>query len=406
MEPVDVVTPEMVGICSTRLQRVSHVLDQYVERNQLAGLVTLLARDGQVVHLSTSGMLDREMGQPMRADAIFRIASMLKPITATAVMMLYEEGHFQLDDPVGAFIPAFADPQVAVGRAGDDLHLTESSRVLTIRHLLTHTSGMCLGANEDDPVEVLYTARVAELIQTPGMTLGRAVDELATLPLAHQPGSAWRYGLSYEVLARLVEVISGEWFDVFLQRRVFAPLGMVDSAYVVAPGSADRFTSLYQWSDPDGMEVAAAAAGSPQIEFFGYEPGTVWTSGGSEILSTAADYYRFAQMLLNNGTLDGEQILSRKTVALMAMNHLPDALMPFDHRRGYGQGLGLYPLLDVVQSGAMGTVGELMGSGGHGTYFWIDPHESLIGILMTQLSANPWPIHHQFKVLAYQALKD
>lgn len=182
---------------------------------------------------------------------------------------------------------------------------------------------------------------------------------------------------------------------------------MVDTAYIVAPGSADRFTSLYQWSDPNGMELVAAAAGSPQVEFFGYEPGTVWTSGGSEILSTVADYYRFSQMLLNNGTLDGEQILSRKTVALMAMNHLPDALLPFDReRRGYGQGLGLYALLDVLPTGVIGTVGELTGSGGYGTYFWIDPQESLVAILMAQLAANPYPIHHQFKTLVYQALKD
>ena len=292
-----------------------------------------------------------------------------------------------------------------VGTAG--LQLVKPKHPITIRHLLIHTSGMCLSTGVEDPVDALYYKAVADLLQRPGINLQQAVDELATLPLAHQPGSAWRYSLSFEVLARLVEVLSGEWFDVFLQQRIFEPLGMVNTSYVIPSAKVDRLTALYAPIDSGGLKLIDAAADSPHVKFFGYEPDTVWTSGGSEILSTAADYARFVQLLLNGGTLNEVRLLSPQTVALMTRNHLSAALLPVSPQdAGFGHGLGVRVLMEVNHADSVGSVGEFSGSGGHGTYFWTDPEKELIGLLMLQLNPNRTSIHREFKTAVYQVLDD
>jgi CubicO group peptidase (beta-lactamase class C family) len=263
-----------------------------------------------------------------------------------------------------------------------------------------------LGAGDGSAIEALYTQRVDELKQR-GVTLRQAVEGLAELPLAHQPGSAWTYGLSYEVLSCLVEVLSGDWFDVFLRERLYEPLGMTDTSYLVAPGSKDRLAALYQPTANGNIDVVETSDDSPHVlpPGFTYESGTGWTSGSGMLVSTAMDYARFATMLLNGGELEGVRLLSPKTVQMMTFNHLPAGMVPFAHV-GYGHGLGVRVLMDVAQSGALGSPGTFAGDGGHGTFFWADPEEELIGLCMIQLSHSPYPLFQQLQTLTYQALID
>jgi CubicO group peptidase (beta-lactamase class C family) len=383
-------------------------MQRCVDEGYAPGLLTLLARHGRVVHLGCFGLMDIEAGKPMQPNAIFRIASMAKPVTAVAVMMLCEEGLFRLDDPISAYLPEFAETRVAVRAMPPGFELDVPQQEITIRHLLTHTSGMCLGLVRDEPVEALWCDAVSALVRTPGVTLRQAARELARLPLAHQPGTAYRYGLSFEVLACLVEIVSGEWFDLFLRHHIFEPLGMKDTGYEVPPEKTHRLAALYAPVEGGGFRLLEAPASSPHVVFAGYEPGTVWTSGGGQMLSTAADYARLTQMLLNGGELDGQRWLHPETVALMTSNCLPETLPPFGGMHaGYGHGLGLRVLLDVAAAGGVGSVGEFTGDGGHGTCFWADPAEELVGLLMLQLRPNPLrEIRQKFRSLAYQAVVD
>jgi CubicO group peptidase (beta-lactamase class C family) len=402
------ITPEQAGFSPARLRRLDAVMQRYVDRGQLAGAIALIARHGQAVHLECFGMRDVEAGQPMRPDAIFRIASMAKPITAVAAMVLYEKGLYQLDDPIADYIPAFRDTPVYVGDMPSGFAVTDRKGEITIRHLLTHTSGICLGADRGSPLDALYYDAVEELKRTPGVTNQSAVQKLAELPLAFQPGSGWRYGLSFEVLAALIEIVSGEWFDVFLKGRIFEPLGMKDTGHIVPGEKVEWLTALYGATEGGGLELIEAPANSMHVlpPDFEYQPGTVWLSGGGVMVSTVSDYARFVQMLLNGGTLEGTRLLSPKTVELMTANHLPGALLPFDAgHRGYGHGLGVRVRMDVAQPGVLGSVGEFTGAGGHGTFFWADPKEDLMGLLMLQLDPNPYPLHKQFQVLTYQAME-
>ena len=331
---------------------------------------------------------------------------MTKPITATALMLLYEEGLFQLDDPIAEFIPAFKDAMVFVKEIQIGYETEPAVRPITIRDLFTHTSGIGLGAGDSSPIEVLYTQKIDELKRR-GVTLQQAIEGLAELPLAHQPGSAWTYGLSYEVLARLVEVLSGKWFDVFLRERLFKPLGMSDTFYLVAPGNENRLAVLYNATEAGRIEVAETSAHSPHVlpPDFLYQSGTAWTSGSGMMVSTTMDYARFVQMLLNEGKMEGTYFLSSKTIQMMTFNHLPPRIIPFS-QIGYGHGLGVRVLVDIAQSGVLGSKGTFMGDGGHGTFFWADPQEELMCLFMIQLNDNPYPFFKQLQILTYQALID
>lgn len=399
--------PEDVGISSQRLLRIDNALQRYVDRDQLAGVVALLAREGQVCYFERFGAMSRETGMPMQLDTIFRIHSMTKPITSVAVMTLWEEGRFLLDDPVSRYIPEIGHMKVYQPGNGSTAGLAEPERPVTVRDLLTHTSGMTYGIplTDGSPVHRMY--QDARLLDA-GHTLEDMTLKLSRLPLAHQPGSRWRYSISTDVLARLVEVVSGVPFDQYLSRVVFEPLGMNDTGFFVPDDQMERFATVYGPTPSGGL----MPIGTPGDRRFTSRP--AFLSGGGGLVSTATDYLRFAQMLLNGGELDGARLLGPRTVGLMTRNHLPSNCVPYQissgmagFTRGYGFGLGFAVMTDLAQATAMGSEGEYHWGGAASTYFWIDPHEHLIGILMTQFM----PMHHysidrEFRVLAYQALVD
>lgn len=401
----NLVAPKEVGFSAERLQRINAKMQIYVEQDKLGGTVTLIARRGQVCHFECIGQRDREAGKPMTCDTIFRIYSMTKPITSVAALMLYEEGHFQLDDPLSNFLPAFAHTKVYAGQTMTGMRLVEQEQPMTIRHLLTHTGGLSYGWFEDSPVEALYRQ---EKMMERNVSLAEFTDKLAHLPLLTQPGTAWRYSLSTDVLGHLVEVISGMTLDRFFAERIFRPLGMKETAFTVPHAARERFAAVYgpdTESGNGGIKVLDAPADSS------FTRQRRFLSGGGGLVSTAADYVRFAQMLLNGGELNGTRLLSRKTVDLMALNHLPATLLPLrigdSVIGGYGFGLGVSVLMDVAGSGVLGSVGEYGWSGAATTRCWIDPQEELVGLFLTQfMPSGHYPITREFKTLMYQALVD
>jgi CubicO group peptidase (beta-lactamase class C family) len=353
------------------------------------------------VYSECFGMMDIEANKPMQFDTLFRIYSMTKPITSVAVMMLYEEGHFQLSDPISRFIPGFEDVKVLVKETESGLELANLEREITIWHLLTHTSGLSYGFDENDPVDKMCQKRIWRMLeQKPDTTLEQMVQELAWLPLAHQPGSAWRYSMATDVLGYLVQVVSGMPFGDFLKQRVFEPLGMVDTDFYVPQDKIERFAANYGPGEKGGLKVIDAPATSQ------FAKPTHHPSGGGGLVSTASDYVRFAQMLLNKGELDGVRLLGRKTIELMTMNHLPDEFRPFeDPSRGFGLGVGV--LTDVARSQTLGSVGTYGWGGAANTIFWIDPQEELIGLLMLQfMPNNTYPVVPDFRVSVYQSIVD
>lgn len=398
---MNIVKPETVGLSATRLQRIRAMTGRYVDEGKFAGIVTLIARRGAVAHLECVGLADREAGSPMQVDTLFRIYSMTKPITSLALLMLYEEGRLRLTDPVSRFIPAFRELKVYVRSAPMGIELAPLQREITVRDLLTHTSGLTYGFLPDSPVTTLY--RNVE-IQKPHMNLPEFIAELVKLPLAHQPGERWTYSVATDVVAYLVEVISGMPLDRYFEEQIFKPLGMVDTTFTVPPEKVSRLSTVYQIMPAGGLQPIDTPANSP------FAQPKRFLSGGGGLVSTIGDYLRFAQMLLNGGELDGARRVSRKTIELMTMNHLPSALLPFGVSKplyGYGFGLGVEVLLDVAQTGTLGSVGTFDWSGAANTDFWVDPKEQLIGILMTQfMPSSYFPLRDDLHILAYQAIVD
>jgi CubicO group peptidase (beta-lactamase class C family) len=399
---MNTVTPEQAGFSASRLSRIGALMQDYVDQNKLAGLVTMVARRGKVVHLERCGLMDLEAQKPMQIDTIFRIYSMTKPITSVALMMLYEQGHFQLHDPVSRFIPEFANVKVFADAAGKDVILTELDKEITLWHLLTHTAGLTYNFFEDSPVDALY--RQADVLQ-PDTTLEEMVHKLAKLPLVHQPGTAWRYSMATDVLGYVIEVISGMSLDLFFEEQILKPLGMQDTAFYVPQAKLDRLAALYGPGENGGIALLDAAATSP----YAHPPRLL--RGGSALVSTASDYARFAQMLLNGGELDGVRLLGRKTVELMTINHLPEDLIPICIQphvlRGSGFGLGVSVLVDVARAGRLGSQGSYGWGGMATTSFFVDPKEELVGLLLTQfIPSRHSPIRDEFQTLVYQALVD
>ncbi len=390
---VRVTAPETAGLSVERLARIETLMQGYVDEQHVAGLITMVARRGAVIHFEQYGQRNLAAGTPMEDDTIFRIYSMTKPIVSVAALMLYEEGHYLLNDPVARYIPSFENLMVYDAEVPDGSKRTAPKRPVTIRDLLTHTSGFTYGFFSNTPVDTLY--QQTGLFQSGG-NLADFVQRLSHLPLLHQPGTQWHYSVSTDVLGYLVEVVSGQTLDVFLQERIFDPLGMTDTAFDVAPEKMDRFAANYQKNDSGQLEAVDAGATSQfaaPVRFF---------SGGGGLVSTAPDYMRFAQMLLNEGTLDGKRLLSRKTVALMTTNHLDGEYAP-----GWGFGLGVQVCTDVARTQTLGSEGTFGWSGMANTYFFIDPEEDLIGMVWTQfLPYGAYPFSNQFKVAVYQALVD
>lgn len=395
--------PEDVGVSSARLTRIDDFVERHLEAHHFAGAVTVVARRGKVVHFDAYGMQDRKSGIPMSKDSIFRIYSMTKPITSVAVMILFEEGHFLLDDPVSRWLPEFEGLEVGVEevdtKTGEKvLKTAPSNREVTIRDLLRHTSGLTYGFWGTSLVDKMY---LDKKVLTEDETVQDTIAKLGTIPLKHQPGTVWEYGLSTDVLGRLIEVISGRPFDEFLAERIFAPLGMADTAFYVPPEKMNRLTTVYE---PNETNDAMAPYDPSKTRDYLKKP--TYFSGGGGLVSTAADYLRFSQMLLDGGVLDGARILGPETVELMTTDHL----VGIDDRRDlgpYGFGLGFGILLDRGISGSILSEGSYGWGGLAHTGFWIDPEEALIGIFLTQiLPESPLPYRDLFRPVVYQAIVD
>lgn len=404
-----------VGMSATRLARIKPAMQTYVDQRGFAGISTMLARRGQIVHFEQVGYQDRESGTAMAPDTIFRIYSMTKPVICTALMILHEEGRFQLFDPVAKFLPAFGKLRVLTG-TGAEAKEEELVRPMTIRHLFTHTSGLTYNFLEDSQVGGMYLK--AGLMTDGAKTLETVIGEIASFPLAYQPGTRWHYSVSIDVLAHLIEVLAGQPLQDFLQDRLFAPLGMSDTAFSVPANKQYRLSAMYGLPDiirhNFSQIIAAWQAGQNERrdveKTYPASGAPHFARGGHGLFSTAADYMRFAQMLLNGGQLDGVRIVGRKTLALMHTNHIPAALLPYQigpiAANGYGFGLGSRVLLNVAESAVTGSVGEFGWAGAAKTHFWVDPQEEIIGVLMSQyMTAFDLP-DKDFQVLAYQALAD
>lgn len=388
--------PEKAGISSKRLNAIKPVMQKYVDENKLPGMITMIARHGKLVSFEKYGVMD--VNKPMQPNTIFRIASMTKPITSVAVMVLYEEGYFQLDDPVAKYVPEFENLKVYASRDKKGIHLVDQIRPMTIRDLLTHTSGLASGG-ENNPVDSMY--RSANLSEG---TLKDMIRKLSEIPLLYQPGTRWNYSRSSDVLGYLVEVFSGKPFDVFLKEKIFRPLKMNDTDYYVPEPDIQRVSAVYGPDESMGIKVIMppdTSNVSTPVKFL---------SGNGGLMSTAADYMIFAQMLLNKGEYNGIRILESKTVDLMTSNHITNEIMPDDDffgplLSGMGFGFGLAVVKDNIQSDLPGSTGSYWWSGAANTYFYIDPEEELILILMTQFVPNYYyPVFKEFKELSYQAI--
>ena len=399
--------PEAVGLSSDRLARIDDWMRRYVDAGKLPGMMTVVARRGQVVDWRMCGLIDVEANRPVSADAIYRIYSMTKPVTSVAIMMLYEQGLFQLDEPISRWLPAFAEPRVFVGGDAQNPKTERAREPITFRHLLTHTSGLTYGFLMATPVDAIYRASKVEF--NPGRGgLATMVDRLAAMPLLCHPGTEWNYSNATDVLGRLVEVISGETLPDFFQRRILGPLGMTDTAFHVPADKAGRLAAMYAPKPGGGLELIDAPAASHYLK----PPET--PSGGGGLVGTAADYMRFAMMLRNKGVLDGVRLLGRKTVEYMTTNHLPGDMAAMGQPRfseasyeGIGFGLGFSVVLDPAKSQVVSSPGEFAWGGAASTAFWIDPVEDMIVLLLTQLRpSSTYPIRRELRALTYQAIID
>ena len=392
--------PAEAGFDAGRLARIDRHFARYVDDGRLAGWLAVVARRGKVVHVARAGVRDVESGAPVAHDTVWRIYSMTKPITSVAAMMLYEEGAFELKQPVADFIPAFADARVFTG--GSELKpVTEPlTEPLRMWHLLTHTSGLTYGFHWAHPVDAIYRRNGYEWSTPPGLDLAACCEQWAAMPLLFQPGSEWNYGVSTDVLGRVVEVISGQPLDVFFSERIFAPLGMHDTGFTAPTG---RLATLY------GPGLVRDDALGELIE---RAPDAF--SGGGGLASTAADYQRFATMLLNEGELDGVRLLGPRTVRYMGRNHLPGGADLEQYGRplfsettydGVGYGLGFSVVLDPAINRVPSSPGELAWGGAASTAFWIDREEAITVLFFTQmLPSSTYPLRTQLRQLVYQAL--
>ena len=413
-----VTSPEAVGMSSARLARIAPVMESYVTERGVVGIGTMIARRGEIVHDERFGFLDREAGIPMAPDTIFRIYSMTKPVVSTALMMLHEEGRFQLEQPVAQYLPAFDATKVLA----DDGTLVDQVRPMQIRDVLSHTSGLTYDFMADNPVAQMY--RDARIMNDSTRPLDALIDELATLPLAFQPGTRWHYSVGIDVAARLIEVLSGESLGDFLQQRLFDPLGMSDTGFGVADDQLDRVSAMYGLPDLVGENYSAIELTEAALSGFNqridvsvtYPTSTpeVFQRGGLGLFSTAADYMKFAQMLANSGRIDrtagAERLIGRKTLELMHSNHVPSELLPYEllgmPSPGMGFGLGSRVMLDVAQTAGPGSVGEYGWAGAAKTYFWVDPAEDLVGLFMSQYMTGMLLPDRDLRSLAYQAIDD
>ncbi len=388
--------PETVGASSARLERLDAGMQRFIEQGRLAGVHTMMARHGKIVHSSIAGAKDIVSGAPLTDDAIYRIFSMSKPITGVAMMMLYEEGKWRLNDPVTKFIPEFEDLQVYAGDgpSGEPV-LEDANRSMTMRELMTHSSGLAYGLGNGNAVDRMY--RETRVLDS-SKTLQEMIDTLATLPLLYQPGERWFYSIAVDVQGYLVEKISGQPFDQFLEERIFEPLGMVDTAFFVPAEKLDRL-ALTHGEDEEGALVLPEQRGDATRPPAG-------PSGGGGLYSTTMDYVRFTQMVLNGGELDDARLLSPRSIEMMRTNHLSEqALSTMGPGSGFGLDFGV--VMDPAAAGEPYSTGAFRWGGAAGTWFWIDPVEDFVFVGMIQHRGRAvGDVQGQSRNLAYQAISE
>ena len=400
--------PAEIGLSSDGLERLTHVLQRHVDDGKIAGTVAAIARHGRLGYLKAIG--DRNDKDVMTTDTLFRIASMTKAITSVGVMSLVDDGTLSLDDPLSKYLPEFASPRVLRNIEGDDLSTSAADREPTIHDLLTHRSGLTYGWFGPEKLDSVYRKHnIPDFFIPIDEPLEDRVRRIANVPLKFQPGTAWDYGVSTDVLGRVIEVASGLTLDQFFRERIFRPLGMSDTHFAVPKKKESRLAGLYTINE---NETLLAVSGNPVTAGFlkfsadYHHNENRFYSGGGGLVSTTSDYLRFLQMLLNQGVLDGHRVLKRKTVSMMTSNQIGDMQVPFPgHGDGFGFGFGV--VTDRGTATDESSAGSYSWGGVFNTYFWVDPQEQLIGVLMTQL----FPYDHldlraAFKQLAYEAIDD
>jgi CubicO group peptidase (beta-lactamase class C family) len=404
-----VVKPETVGFSSERLERLHALMQQVVDQKQIAGIVTILARHGKVVDYRTYGDRDMASGAPMTKDVIFRDFSMTKPVTGVAMMILYEEGKWLPSDPISKYIPEFAHLKVYKGIGADGgMILVDPDHAPTMRELLTHTAGFTYGIFGTTPVDAMY--RDAKILGS--KNLQEFIDKLAKIPLLYQPGKGWTYSVSMDIQGYIVEKLSGQTLPQFYREHIFQPLGMKDAGFYVPADKRTRFTTLYQTGDNGGIVPADRGPGGA-ASAYSAEPGM--PSGGGGMVSTAEDYYRFAQMLADGGELNGTRILAPATVKLMSSNHLPASLLTGEFgiglqtmRPGFGYGYDCAVVFDPPEANLPEGKGTFFWDGAAGTWFWIDPTNDVVFVGMIQRILGPASPNLEFlsRSVVYQALVD
>ena len=407
------VDPAEVGLDAERLGRIDGTFARYVDDGRLAGYLVTVSRHGKLAHVSSYGARDREEGLPVESDTLWRIFSMTKPITSVAAMMLYEEGALQLTDPVSKFIPSFADLRVYAGGSDQNPLTVPATEPMRVWHLLTHTSGLTYGFHRVHTVDAIYRAAGFDPGAPRGMDLAAACDGWASLPLLFEPGAEWNYGVSTDVLGRVVEVASGQSLDEFFAERILRPLGMTDTTFWVDDDRASRLAALYGLGPGRKMVKMGAPWDNARVK-------PRMLSGGGGLVSTAADYHRFLQLLLDRpdspaGELDGVRVLSPRTVRYMGRNHLPGgldiatfgrALYAESPMHGSGFGLGFAVVTDPAAVKVDCSAGELSWGGAASTAFWIDQSEGLTVSFFTQLiPSNALPLRPQLRQLVYQSFR-
>ena len=426
---IDLTRPETVGLSAHRLGRIAARLNRYVDEGKIPGYLALIARRGKAAYLHRYGLRDVEAALPVEEDTIFRIYSMTKPITSVAALTLYERSLLHLDDPASEYIPGFKELEVF--ESGDEqcYKTVPAEREMTIRDLLTHTSGLTYGHMHAHPIDAMYRQR--KFFEDSEVTLADFAASLSELPLLFSPGTRWSYSVATDVLGYIIEVISGKTLDQYFDDEILAPLGMVDTAFSIAPDKTERFAANYE-RDGDGFRLID----NPDESAYLRQPKL--PSGGGGLISTASDYLRFAQMLLNKGEFKGARVLGRRTVELMTSNHLSGgcdlanmgyALYSDTRSQGVGMGLGARHnlrrggvrtetrhegvgfglggsvMLDPAAAQVLASPGEFAWGGAASTFFWIDPREEMTAIFLTQLMpSSSYPIRRQLRVLANQAI--
>lgn len=403
-------SPESAGMSEAGFRRIEdHLKRRYIDARRFPGAQFLVYRRGKIVHSTVQGFADIERKAPVKDDTIFRIYSMTKPITTVAFMMLFEEGRVALDEPVHKYIPQWKDLGVYQGGTALTFKTRPPARPMLIVDLLRHTSGLTYGFQERTNVDAAYREKKIGEIEKAG-TLQTMIDDLAKIPLEFSPGEAWNYSVSTDVIGYLVEKISGRPFEQFLQERIFAPLGMNDTGFFVAPDKAHRFAACYAADGKGGMTLYD----DPTTSSFLSAPSLM--SGGGGLCSTTADYLTFCRALLNGGELGDVRLIGPKTLALMTANHLPGgrdltemskSLFSEAAYAGIGFGLGFSVTMDPAKALIPGSLGEYAWGGAATTSFWIDPAEDLIAIFMTQLlPSSAYPVRRELRTMVYAAITD